>query len=277
MQILLIALLFIVVFQFISYRRDYSALEKDMKQKETSLDDAKIGLREVEILKSEIVSLAAHQIRSPLVAIEGYISMIKEGDFGQVDENMKEAISSISTSANYLMTLVNEFLNISRLEHGQLKFNMVNIELSTLVEDVMHEYHGVARANRIDFELIQDKRERYLIHADRSKTQKIISSIVDNAFKYTIYGWVKLELDKLDGKIRLTVKDTGIGIERSDQEKLFDKFFRTSSGNEVFVRGTGLSLYMAKHMLLAQGANVWVSSEGEGKGSTFVIEFEDKE
>ena len=277
MHIWLIALLLIVVVQFILYKKDYSELEKKLEQKEMSLDEAKVGLREVGILKSEIVSLAAHQIRSPLVAIEGYVSMIKEGDFGEVDDNMKEAVSSISTSANYLMTLVNEFLDISRLEHGQLKFNMINIELSELVEDVIHKYSDVARDKKLDLEFIQDKRQRYLIHADRSKTQKIISSVIDNAVKYTINGWVKLELEKLDGKIRLSIKDTGIGIAREDQGKLFDKFFRTSAGNEVFVRGTGLSLYMAKHLLLAQGANIWISSGGEGKGSTFVIEFEDKE
>ena len=232
-------------------------------------------MRENSILKSEIVSLAAHQIRSPLVAIEGYVSMMKEGDFGKINDPMKGAVSNISTSAEYLMTLVNEFLDISRLEHNQMKFQMENFDLSELVEDVVHDYHKVAREKGVDLEFLSDKRKRFDVHADKKKIYKIICSIVDNAVKYTKEGSIKLSIEKLDGKIRLAIKDTGIGIEKKDQKKLFDKFFRTRAANEVFVKGTGLGLYIAKHMLLAQGANIWVSSPGLNKGSTFVVEFEE--
>ena len=124
MNIWLIALLFVVVFQFFAYKSDYAKLKRKLKLKQDQLDDANIRLREVGLLKSEIVSLAAHQIRSPLVAIEGYVSMMKEGDFGKTNDNMKGAISSISTSADYLMTLVNEFLDITRLENNQMKFKL---------------------------------------------------------------------------------------------------------------------------------------------------------
>jgi signal transduction histidine kinase len=276
MQIWSIALLAIIIFQFFSYKKDYSNIKNKLRQKQASLDEVNIRLREVDMLKSEIVSLAAHQIRSPLVAIEGYVSMMEEGDFGDINDNMKDAVTSISTSADYLMTLVNEFLDISRLEHSQMKFDMTDIDLSDLVEDVTHDYYKAAREKGIEFEFIRDESKRYMIHADELKTGKIIGSIIDNAIKYTVKGWVKLELEKLDGKIRLSIKDTGIGIDKKDQKKLFDKFFRTSMANDVFVRGTGLGLYIAKHMLNAQGANIWLSSEGVGSGSVFVIEFESK-
>lgn len=274
MYIWIIALLFVIIFQFYAYRNDYAKLESELSKTKNELDEAQIVLRENSMLKSEIVSLAAHQIRSPLVAIEGYVSMMKEGDFGKINDPMKGAVSSISSSADYLMTLVNEFLDISRLEHNQMKFSMENFDLAELVEDVLHDFHKSAREKEIELDFIQDKRTRYMVHADKKKTFKIICSLVDNAIKYTKEGSVKLKIEKLDGKIRLSIKDTGIGIRKGDQKKLFDKFFRTKAANEVFVRGTGLGLYIAKHMLLAQGANIWVSSKGLDKGSTFVVEFE---
>ena len=276
MYIWLIALLLVVLVQYFAYKKDYSLIEGQLKKAELRLDDANVRLREVDMLKSEIVSLAAHQIRSPLVAIEGYVSMMEEGDFGDINDNMKNAVTSISTSADYLMTLVNEFLDISRLEHSQMKFDMEDVELSDLVEEVVHDYHRDARAKGLEFGFVYDKKKRYVAHVDMKKTQKIIGSIVDNAIKYTVSGSVKLELEKLDGKIRLYVRDTGIGIDKKDQKMLFDKFFRTTRANEVFVRGTGLGLYIAKHMLVAQGANMWVSSDGVDRGSVFVVEFEDE-
>ncbi len=102
----------IIIFQFFAYRKDYASIERKLKKKQSELDFVSVKFREVDILKSEIVSLAAHQIRSPLVAIIGYVSMMREGDYGAVNDGLKDPLSSVSSSADYLLTLVNEFLDI---------------------------------------------------------------------------------------------------------------------------------------------------------------------
>ncbi len=152
---------------------------------------------------------------------------------------------------------------------------MKNLDLSRMVENVMSDYTKEAQEKGLETDVISEQGQQYMVHVDEKKTRNIIASVVDNAIKYTKKGWVKLELEKLDGKVRLSIKDTGIGIDKKDQKKIFDKFFRTTRASDVFVRGTGLGLYIAKHTLRAQGANIWVSSKGSGYGSTFVIEFDE--
>jgi len=268
---LLLAILCVAVVVIWSNRK-VSALQRQIIEKEEELELVYVRVREVDQLKSDIVSLAAHQIRSPLVAISGYASMIVEGDFGRVQGQVKSAIKKIADSSENLMAIANEFLDVSHIDDGREKYYMKSFDIKRMSMSVVSRKLLSAKKAKIDLDFSYEKGKDYEVFADEEKIKKVITSLIDNAIRYTKEGWVKVHVEKIDGKIRLSVKDTGVGISHKEIKKLFHKFSRTKEATKIDVAGTGLGLYIAKEMLRAQGGDIWASSDGLGKGSTFTIE-----
>ncbi len=224
--------------------------------------------------KSQFVSLASHQLRAPLTAIKGYLSMIMEGDYGEVKGEIREMIQRVFDSANNLVTIVGDFLDVSRIEQGKMAYDWKDFDLRPLVETVGHELKQMADKRGLEFTVSVEEGKTYMVHGDMNKLKQVFTNLTDNSIKYTPKGKVWIELSRpTPDTIRFEVNDNGIGIAPETLPKLFEKFTRAEGANDVNVIGTGLGLYVAKEMIRAhEGGKIWAESDGKGLGSTFVVE-----
>ncbi len=260
------------VIKEIQLRENIQKLATDLETVNRDLEKANDRLKSLDQLKSEFLSLATHQIRGPLTAIKGYASLILDGDYGKITEKTKGAVQVIFNSTQNLVVIVNEFLDISRIEQGRMKYDLTTFDVQQLLTDIVTELKpNLDKAGlSVDFDIEKD--ENYIVNADMGKLKQVIGNLIDNSIKYTPHGGIVVGLRCNSGKIRITIKDTGIGIAPDDIPKLFGKFSRAKDAFRTNVIGTGLGLYVAKQMIEAQGGRVWVESAGVGKGSTFFIE-----
>ena len=259
------------------------SVDKEVEQREkvqklaTDLEKANVRLTELDRQKSEFVSFATHQLRSPLTAMKGYASMILEGDMGEMSKEVKQGVSRIFDSSNTLMNIVNDYLNITRIELGSMKYAFETIDLKTLIEDTIAELKPNIEKSGLAFSFeAEDHGIDWRVTADRDKLKQVIANLIDNSMKYTPSGSVAVTLcfNRADHKFVVTLKDTGIGIAREVLPHLFQKWSRAGNANKTNIKGTGLGLYVAKEMINAHNGTIRAESEGEGKGSTFIVELE---
>lgn len=260
------------------------SVENEVAQREkveklaVDLEQANDRLKEVDQLKSEFLSLATHQIRAPLTAIKGYASLILEGDYGEVSEPVFKAVDVISKSCQNLVMIVNDFLNISRIEQGRMKYDLSEFDLRAITEQVLTELKPNIENAGLTCTCAGSAEQHtpVMVYADSGKVRQVIGNLVDNAIKYTPQGGITVDVSSHDTIARLTITDTGIGIAKEDIGKLFNKFTRAKDANKTNVIGTGLGLYVAKQMVEAQGGKIWIESDGVGKGTTFIVELPQK-
>lgn len=235
------------------------------------LEVANDKLKELDQMKSEFVSLATHQIRGPLAAIKGYISMMVEGDYGKVPKTFDEPLDTVFKSTDSLSRMVTDFLDVSRIDLGQMKYEFTQFDFKDLVQEVVHELKPSTEAKGLEFrQQITD--QPCLIKADRTKLKQVLNNLIDNSSKYTKQGWLEVSVGRRGDKVLFAVKDSGVGISPKTLEKLFQRFSRAKNANDTNILGTGLGLYIAKKMVEANSGKVWVESEGEGKGAQFYVE-----
>ncbi|MCI0542551.1 GAF domain-containing sensor histidine kinase [bacterium] len=238
-------------------------------------------LKEMDRMKSEFVSIASHQLRTPLTAIKGYASMLAEGSFGKLSEKMTEPVGRILQSADNLVAIIEDFLNLSRIEKGTLSYHFAKMDMEKLTYELVAEFKPRAEEKGLALSFTKDGLGGYATMADEGKMRQIISNLLDNSIKYTPKGEIKVHLshDRETGKILLCVSDTGIGIAPGDMPHLFLRFSRGSKqgGRKLYTEGTGLGLYVAKEMMTAHRGRIWGESEGSGKGSKFYLELSAKQ
>ena len=261
----------------------FQSVRKEITQRQhiellaTDLQKANDRLTELDRQKSEFVSFATHQLRAPLTAMKGYASLILEGDMGTITDATREAISRIFDSSKTLANIVDDYLNITRIELGSMKYAIETISLSALIEDVIGELKPTIEKSKLDFSFTMDvPGANYRVTADRDKLKQVITNLLDNSMKYTPSGWIKVSLtmDRPRHLFVFAIKDSGIGISAETIPLLFQKFGRAHNANKVNIKGTGLGLFVAKEIIAAHHGTVRVESEGEGKGSTFIVELE---
>ncbi|MES2436944.1 MAG: ATP-binding protein [Patescibacteria group bacterium] len=260
------------VLREIQQRERIEVLASDLEKSNTGLAEANERLKDLDKMKTEFISLATHQIRGPLTAIKGYISLIQEGDYGPVSKEVLGAVDVVMNSTNNLVTIVGDFLDVSRIEQGRMKYDFTDFDLQELVNQVIVEFKPTMDKKGLAFNYMFDKDKSYMIHADRGKIKQVFGNILDNSIKYTPSGGIDISLGVKDKKALIAIKDTGVGIHKSTLPKLFQKFTRAENANETNIMGTGLGLYVAKQMIEAHHGRVWAESEGEEKGAQFYIE-----
>jgi len=263
------------VFMIESVRREVRQRER-IESLANDLSSANGRLLELDKQKSEFVSLATHQLRAPLTAMKGYSSLILEGEMGVIEPETKQAVGRIYDSANTLTNIVNDYLNISRIELGTMKYTFSKLDFKKLIEDVMGELKPNIEKKGLKFTFNCDPSQRYNVHADPDKLKQVIANLIDNSLKYTPSGTIELALVRknVEKKVLFSVKDTGVGIAPEVMSKLFSKFVRSENANKQNIYGTGLGLYVAKQMVTAHKGRVWAESLGDGKGSTFFVELD---
>ena len=272
----IITLLVTVLFSLILLRNTKKELEARIQIEVLAHDlgTANTRLQELDKQKTEFVSFASHQLRSPLTAMKGYASLILEGDYGPVSDDLKKAAQIIFDSTKTLAAVVDDYLNVSRIELGQMKYDFSIFDLKGLVQDVVDELKPNVEGAGLQLEFVPKVDGKYDIMADKEKLKQVITNIVDNSVKYTPHGKIVIGLESVGKKIRLSIKDTGIGISKDTIPKLFSKFSRATNANKTNIRGTGLGLFIAKEIVTAHKGKIWVESEGDGKGSSFYLEIE---
>ncbi len=255
------------VIKEVETREKIEILAKDLEQANTRL-------KELDQQKSEFVSLASHQLRGPLTAIKGFASLILEGDFGDVPAKIKEPLDNIFNSSQAMVILVQDYLDVSRIEQGSMKYDYSIFNLKELVSSIISELKPTIEKAHLDIGFDFDSQDTYIVNADQGKIKQVISNLIDNSIKYTPKGWIKIIINKNKEtkKILLTLHDSGVGIRQEVLPNLFAKFTRAPDAGKTNIMGTGLGLFVAKKIIEAHNGKIWAESEGQDKGSTFFIE-----
>jgi len=234
------------------------------------LQKANIELKKLDQTKSEFISIASHQLRTPLTAIKGYGSMLLDGDFGELKDGKQiEAVRKMFISNNRLINLVENLLNISRIESGRLKFDFKPDSLTQLAREVYENLKQNAEDRGLYLKFEEPKEELPQVNMDAEKIRQIVINFIDNAIKYTKEGGITVSVFKKDNNLECCVADTGMGVNKEEQAKLFKKFARGKDAFLVNTEGIGLGLYVAQMMIQSHKGNIWVESDGDNKGSKF--------
>ncbi|MBI2021154.1 hypothetical protein HYS99_01420 [Candidatus Giovannonibacteria bacterium] len=238
----------------------------------TDLEKANEELKRLDQAKSEFISIASHQLRTPLSIIKGYISMMREGSFGILSDALAKTVNKIYLSNERLIKLVNDLLDLSRMESGKLKYEFLDMDLKDLVSSIVDEFQIPAKDKGIKIMWQEPKEDLPPVSGDAWKLRQVFFNLLDNGLKYTDQGGgIEIKLEKADNFIKLSVHDSGVGMSSETAAAVFHKFARGKEGARVNTAGTGLGLYIAKKIIDDHHGRIWAESEGEGKGSTFNV------
>ena len=229
-------------------------------------------LKKLDDAKSEFISIASHQLRTPLTAVKGYVSMILENSYGEIPKTMDQPLKNVYASNERLIGLVNDILNISKIEAGKMEMDLENTSLEELILDVINELRIKADAKKLYLTYVKPTVPIPLLMIDKTKIRQAILNFIDNSIKYTEKGGTTVKLLSIGPKIRIEISDTGMGITKDDLPRLFESFSRGRNGSVGRPEGTGLGLYIARRFVEMHKGRVWAESEGKGKGSAFFIE-----
>jgi signal transduction histidine kinase len=247
-------------------------LKKEIRLATKELRQANEKLKKLDQAKSEFISIASHQLRTPLTVIKGYVSMMLEGSFGKILPEQKDSLKKVFQSSERLIHLIENLLNISRIESGRLQFSYEMMNFEELVENVIEELETTAKKKKLKLIYKKPKKTFPKVRIDREKIRQVIMNLIDNAIKYTEKGEVEIELKLIKNKIFFSVSDSGMGIEKGDMLNLFKKFSRGQGTSVIHTEGTGLGLYVARQMIENHKGKIWAESEGKGKGAKFIFE-----
>jgi signal transduction histidine kinase len=271
-----ILIVFSSIFLVRSVRNEVEAKE-EVERLLKDIAAANENLQMLDKRKSEFLSIASHHLRDPLTAIKGYASMLIEGSFGEMSDGVKDAMQKIFESSKRLVRIIEDFLNISQIEQGEMAYQFEPVDFKQLVADVIDELSPSAARGGLWLHFIADgiTNEGSLVRADAGKIRQVVTNLIDNSIKYTPHGGVRVILahTEVEGKryVQLSVTDTGIGMDKATQQKIFNKFSRAEGVSRVYTDGSGLGLYVAREILKKHDGRIWAESEGLGKGSTFYV------
>lgn len=248
---------------------------KEVEQREhlqamtKELTDANIKLKQLDRIRSEFLSFASHQVKAPMSVVKGYAQLISDGTFGAVPDKVRETSDKIKESADRLIGLVNNLLDLRRLEEGRMEFSFEKSDAGALSKETVDDIRPLAEKKGLTLNVdIPD--EPLFASLDVQKFRQVIQNLVDNSIKYTDKGWVKVVASRADRKIVITVSDSGRGMPKDLIPQLFEQFTRERDAAKR-IEGTGLGLYIAKQIVLGHKGTLAAASDGPGKGSSFTI------
>ena len=254
------------------------SVKKEIEQKEQyekishTLAIANERLKELDATKSEFISIASHQLRTPLTAIKGYLSLLLEGSYGSVSPQVLDILNKLYLVNSRLVHLVEDLLNVSRIEAGRIQYNFEPTQLEPIIVDLVEMFKSSANEKNLTLDIHLPKTALPLITVDPNKIKEVVSNLIDNSIKYTKVGGTTVTLERTPLTARIIISDTGIGIHPEDMKNLFQKFLRSKETTKMVVSGAGLGLYVGKSFIEAHGGTIWAESDGPDKGARFIIE-----
>jgi signal transduction histidine kinase len=246
--------------------------QEQLAYQNLELATANAELRRLDELKSTFVSVAAHELRAPLAAIQGYVEMLVDEDVGPLGVGQREYLEIVRNSTERLMHMTSSLLDVTRIEAGCVDLVLQPTNLPALVQRVATEYESQ----------VMDRTQHLTLHptgelppalCDPTRTAEIVCNLLSNAIKYTPRGGhihIGIERAEEDGFLRVSVVDDGVGIGPEDQDMLFRRFFRAASATETRASGAGLGLYITRSLVELQGGRIWFESE-LNEGSAFHV------
>lgn len=246
-------------------------LKRDLKKLKEELEKVNERFKEIDRQKDEFISVAAHELRAPATAIKGYLSMVLGGDVGDISEKARGFLTDASAVNDRLIRLVNNMLNVTRIERGHLAFQMERVDLAKVAQEVFYNFRFEAERKGLEFSLNIPDGIKDEVWADPDRIREVIDNLVSNAVKFTEAGRVAINIvNPKKSRVCLEVVDTGPGISHEEQEKLFRKFYRAEA-TEGKTMGTGLGLYISKLFVEKFNGKIGLKSEFS-KGSNFWFE-----
>ena len=235
------------------------------------IEDSNQKLRELDKLKDEFVSLASHELRTPMAAIRSYLYLALQEQAGSLNDKQKYYLERSYSSVSRLIKLVNDMLNISRIESGRMSLEIKKIDLLALVNEVIAEIKPKIEEKQI--QLLINKQELLSVLADADKLKEVLINLLGNSLKFVEKGGkIQIDFAVNNDEVKVSVMDNGSGINKDDLPKLFQKFNLLGSSyvtNKDTSQGTGLGLYISKEIIKMHQGQIWAESPGLGKGSTF--------
>jgi len=279
----LIPLVSMSVYLARSVTRTNKALQSQLAQVETlsqktreqyeQIQEQNIQIREANKLKSDFLARMSHDLRTPMNAIIGYTRILLRKSKDALDERQYRNLENVQISANNLLTLINDILDLSKIESGRMDIKLDQVDLKPLVADCAASIESLVKP---EVQLLQELGELVPVRTDPDRVRRMVMNLLSNAAKFTEKGNITLSLRSIDGWAELTVADTGIGIPESDLPHIFDEFRQADSKNGVGKEGTGLGLAIVKKSTDLLGGTIRVESE-EGRGSVFTLRIRDYE
>ena len=229
-------------------------------------------IKEIERMKTEFVSVASHQLRTPLTAIMLFSEMFANEEVGKLNSNQKDYIENIQQSTKRMIRLVNDLLNVSRIETGRLKVEPVLTELDKFIQSIIDESMPLVKNNKGKIIFKKPATKLPKIPIDQTLIQQVVHNLITNAIRYSSVGncSILVKLERKKDNYLISVKDNGIGIPPEAQVRIFQKFFRADNAQKKEVGGSGLGLYVVKMIVEASGGKIWFESK-KGKGTTFFV------
>lgn len=226
-------------------------------------------LKQLELLKSQFVNMAAHELKAPLTAIQGYLEMVVDKTLGEDPELYDGYLRRSLERSKTLITLINDLLNISRIQAGKVRREIERLEISPLIRSITDFFSNEIEKNGLKISLSLG--EELFIDADREEMQRVLTNLVSNAIKYNRQeGTISITSARDKGYVRLVIADTGIGMKPEEKERLFEEFFRAKNPHTRSITGTGLGLALVKKIIDSYAGTIQATSEYE-KGTTFEI------
>jgi len=225
----------------------------------------------VERMKTEFVSLAAHQLRTPLSAIKWTLKMLLDGDLGKITKEQKEFLDGTYKSNERMIALINDLLNVTRIEEGRYLYKPILTDIEDLINSIVNSHKERAKERNLILEFRKPQKKLPKVMLDVEKMSIAIINLLNNAIRYTPSGSggkVTISLRQAKKGIEFSIKDTGVGIPKAQQKRVFTKFFRGVNVIKMETEGTGLGLFIAKNIIEAHKGKIWFESK-EGRGTTF--------
>ncbi len=239
-----------------------------LKRKEEELEKANEELRQVDKLKDEFQSMVTHELKTPLVPIQGYCELLLDGTIGDLTEQQREKVQIIYNNALRLTDLISDLLDVRKLQLGEMKFDIREISAKDLIDNCINGIKNVAKEKNISLQVVSGP--DLMLNCDAKRILQVLNNLVSNAIKFVPEkkGRIEICARRENGSMLFSVKDNGIGIPKEKEQNLFKKFYQADSSLRRKAGGTGLGLVISKEIIEAHKGKIWVESE-EGKGSAF--------
>ncbi len=265
---LILAAVMIISYGLIKSSYNEILRREELAELAHNLERANLRLQELDRQKTEFLSIAAHQLRTPLSILKGFIELIKDGAYGKPTKGITDSLNNMNESNEHLIKLVDDFLDISRIEQGRTKYVFESTDLNAIISEAVRELAPKATDKKMKIDY-RKHRGPLLVVLDKEKVYNVVYNFVDNAIKYSDIGAIVVDVKLEDSGVAVRVSDTGVGFGREDEANFFQKFYRGKNVIGTNVTGTGLGLYVCRRFIEAHGGKVWAHSPGLGKGSEF--------
>lgn len=272
-QLGIFAITFIFAVLLIRSVQNEAKKSEELRQLAEQLSDANVKLKEADRAKSEFLSIASHELRTPMSVIKGYLSLMMEGAYGQVPGPMRGRVEQIYSMNERLVHMIGNLLNLSRIEKQRVEYTCSKFEVEPLVHQIVEElaFKGDEKSMQIHF--TPPTEALPVVYADADKLREIFSNLIDNAIKYSQSGAVEVAVraDEKKESVIFTVADHGIGMTQEEAAKLFTKYYRTENAKRTTATGIGLGLYICFTFIRGMGGEIWIEKTAPQQGTTFAV------